>query len=101
MKDLSSVVKVYIREREKTQLSHFFVSILPTNKSDLGADHRAQHGHLWNTRNFNFFLYPYYPFDCLNSNLKYEKIFQMLCHVIVPGQVLPLLKHDASCSLLF
>ena len=36
MKDLSSVVKVHMRE--EPHLSYFFMSILPTKKRDLGAD---------------------------------------------------------------
>ena len=39
MKDLSSVVKVRIRETGDTIESFHFFSILPTNKRDLGAEH--------------------------------------------------------------
>ena len=40
MKDVSSVVKVHMREREETHLSYSFVSMLPTNKRDLGTVHK-------------------------------------------------------------
>ena len=36
MKDLISVLCL---KREKTQLNYFFVSFLPSNKPDLGANH--------------------------------------------------------------
>ena len=38
---MTSVVwKDYIFERGETHLSYFFVSILPSNKRSLGADHK-------------------------------------------------------------